>query len=118
MLELNFTYPQEHNIELVVLGVRMSLVAVDKLGVVGKKSKMDIVSLHQVINRVFVLKYRYLGSFPSDCLALPPNDTFANLNTQPSKLQGEHCIMIANSRHRLYSVDSLGRPSFLKQLYK
>ena len=35
-LELNFTFPQEHVTELIVLGERMSSVAVDKFGVVGK----------------------------------------------------------------------------------
>ena len=35
-------------------------------------------------------------------------------------MQGEHWIMIANFRHKLYFVDSLGRKgySFLKQHYK
>ena len=35
-LELNFTLPLEHYTELIVLGERMSSVAVDKFGVVGK----------------------------------------------------------------------------------
>ena len=35
-LELNFTFPLEHVTELIVLGERMSLLAVDKFGVVGK----------------------------------------------------------------------------------
>ena len=35
-LELNFTNPLEHVTELIVLGERMSSVAVDKFGVVGK----------------------------------------------------------------------------------
>ena len=35
-LELNFTYPLEHVTEIIVLGERMSSVAVDKFGVVGK----------------------------------------------------------------------------------
>ena len=35
-LELNFTNPLENVTELIVLGERMSSVAVDKLGVVGK----------------------------------------------------------------------------------
>ena len=35
-LELNFTSPLEHVTELIVLGKRMSSVAVDKYGVVGK----------------------------------------------------------------------------------
>ena len=36
-LELNFTHPLENVTELIVLGERMSSVAVDKFGVVGKK---------------------------------------------------------------------------------
>ena len=36
----------------------------------------------------------------------------------PSNMQGEHWIMIANSRQKLFFADSLGRPSFLKQHYK
>ena len=35
-LELNFTFPLEHVTELGVLRERMSLVAVDKFGVVGR----------------------------------------------------------------------------------
>ena len=35
-LELNFTFPLEHVTELIVLGERMSSVAVDNFGVVGK----------------------------------------------------------------------------------
>ena len=38
MLELNFTFPLEHVTEIFVLGKRMSSVAVDKFGVVGKKN--------------------------------------------------------------------------------
>ena len=36
-LELNFTFPLEHVTELILLGDRMSSVAVDNFGVVGKK---------------------------------------------------------------------------------
>ena len=35
-LELNFTFPLEHVTELIVLGERMTSVAVDNFGVVGK----------------------------------------------------------------------------------
>ena len=35
-LELNFTFPLGHVTELIVLGERMSSVAIDKFGVVGK----------------------------------------------------------------------------------
>ena len=81
---------------------------------------MDIFALQQIINRILLLKFRYLGSFPSDYVPTLDNDTFAIINTQPSNMQGEHWIMIANSRPKLYFADSLGRKkhSFLKQQYE
>ena len=97
-LELNFTFHPEHVTELIVLGERMSSLAVDKFGVVGKTSKLDNVSLQQIINRIPLLKYQYRGSSPSDYVPTLDNDTFAIINTQPSNMQGEHWIMIANSR--------------------
>ena len=81
---------------------------------------MDDVSLQQIINRIPLLKYRYRGFFPSDYIPTFDNDTFAIINTQPNNMQGEHWIMIANSRQKLYFADSLGRKkySFLKQHYE
>ena len=83
-------------------------------------SKMDNVSLQQLINRIPLLKYRYRGSFSSDYVPALDNDTFAIINTQPSIMQGEHWIMIPNSCQNLYFADSLGRKeySFLKQQYE
>ena len=85
-----------------------------------KTSKMDNNSLQQIINRIPLLKYRYRGSFPSDCVPTLDNDTFAIINTQPSKMQTEHWIIIANPRQKLYFADSLGpkKYSFLKQHYE
>ena len=57
---------------------------------------MDNFTLQQIINRMPLLKFRYLGSFPSDYVPTLDNDTFALINTQPSNMQGEHWIMIAN----------------------
>ena len=80
---------------------------------------MDNFALQQIINRIPLLKFRYLGSFPSDYVPTLDNDTFAIINTQPSNMQGEHWIMIANFRHEMFFADSLGRPSFLNnQHYK
>ena len=70
---------------------------------------MDNFALQQIINRILLLKFRYLGSFPSDYVPTLDNDTFAIINTQPSNMQGEHWIMIANSQHELYFADSLVR---------
>ena len=81
---------------------------------------MDNFALQQIINRNPQLKFRYLVSFPSDYVPTLDNDTFAIINTQPSNIQCEHWIMIANFRHELYFADSLGCKgySFLNQDYK
>ena len=82
---------------------------------------MDKFALQQFINRIPLLKFRYLGSFPSVYVPTIGNDTFAFIYTQPSNMQGEHWIVIANFRHELYFADFLGCKgySFLnKQNYK
>ena len=81
---------------------------------------MDNFALQQIINRIPLLKFGYLGSFPSDYVPTLDNDTFAIINTQPSNMQGEHWIMIAKSCEKLYFADSLGRKtySFFKQQYE
>ena len=73
--------------------------------------------LRQLINRIPLLKCQYRGSFPSDYVPTLDNDTFAIIC---SNMQGEHWIMIAHSRQKLYFADSLGRKkySFLKQQYE
>ena len=73
---------------------------------------MDNFALQQFINRIPLLKYQYLGSFPSDYVPTLDNDTFAIINTQPSFMQGEHWIMIANFQHELCFADSLGRKGY------
>ena len=85
-----------------------------------KASKIDNVSLQKIINRIPSLKYRYRGSFPSDYVTTLDNCTFSIINTQPSNIQGEHWIMIANFRQKLYFADTLGRTkySLLKQRYE
>ena len=83
--------------------------------------EMDNTSLKQIVNRIPLLKYRYMGSFPSDFVPILPNDTFAIINTHPSNTPGEHWIMIAKFHHELYFADSLGLSinnyPFLKQHY-
>ena len=63
---------------------------------------MDNFALQQIINRISLLKFQYLSSFPSDYVPTLDNDTFA------INMQGEHWIMIAKFRHDLYFADSLG----------
>ena len=73
---------------------------------------MDNFALQQIISRIPLLEFRYLGSFPSDHIPTLDNDTFAIINTQPSNMQGEHWIMIANSRHEVFFADSHGRKGY------
>ena len=69
---------------------------------------MDNFALQQIINRTLLLRFRNLGSFFSDYVPTLDNDTFAIINRQPSIMQGEHWIMIANFRNELYFADPLG----------
>ena len=83
--------------------------------------EMDDTSLKQIVNRIPLLKYRYMGSFPSDFVPNLLNDTFAIISTQPSNAPGEHWIMIAKFHHELFFAESLGLSinnyPFLKQNY-
>ena len=87
-LELNFTNPLENVTDFIVLGERMSSVAVDVWCCWKECVKMDNFALQHFINRIPLLKIRYLGSFPSDYVPTLDNDTFAIINTQPSNMQG------------------------------
>ena len=82
---------------------------------------LDNTSLKQTVNRIPLLNFRYMGSFPSDLVPNLPNDTFAIINTQPSNTPGEHWLLIAKFYHELSFADSLGlfinNYSFLKQNY-
>ena len=74
---------------------------------------MDIFALQQTIIRISLLKFRYLGSLPSDYVPSLDIDTFAIINTQPSNLQGGHWIMIASFRQDLFFADSLGCKGYI-----
>ena len=81
---------------------------------------MDNVALRQLVNRIPLLKYQYIGSFLCDYVRTLPNDTFAIIITQPNNMQGEHWIKIAKHRNQLYFADSLGHQdyNFLRKNYQ
>ena len=58
-LKLNFNFLLDHITELFVLGERMSRVAADKFGVVGKEPRLDSIFQGQLINRIPALNYKY-----------------------------------------------------------
>ena len=43
--------------------------------------RVDDGAFNQVINRIFLLKCQYFGSFRSDDVPILPNETFVNINT-------------------------------------
>ena len=100
-LELYISSPLEIVTEVIVLGERMSSVAVGNLVLWERIFELDNTSLKQIVNRILLLKYRYMGSFPSDFVPNLPKDTFAIINTHPSNTSGEHWIMIAKFHHEL-----------------
>ena len=73
----------------------MSSVAVDKFGVLEKNVQKDNFALQQIIKQILLPKFRQLGSFLSDYVPTLDNDNFFIINTQPSKMQCEHWLMIA-----------------------
>ena len=81
---------------------------------------MDNVALRQIIDRIPLLKYRYLGSYPCDLVPTLHNNTFAIVNTQHSQMEGEHWNMIAKFHNQLFFADSLARQnySFLGKHYQ
>ena len=83
---------------------------------------MDNTSLRQIIGRIPELKYRYIGSYPADCVPRLPTFSFAIINTSPSSEAGEHWIMIARLNRTYYYADSLARPitnyKFLNKNYQ
>ena len=74
-LEPHFIFPLKHLTELIVSRKRMSSVAVDKFCVVGKLSKLENVSLQQILKHIPHFKYLYHGSFSSCYLPFLDNDT-------------------------------------------
>ena len=85
-----------------------------------KRLSKKNIFLQQTINRLLSLKYQFLGSFPSNFAPIPHDETFASIITPPSKMQGEHWIMISSSRPYLHVSKCLEceKYSFFKQQYK
>ena len=72
-------------------------------------AKMDNFSLLQFIERIPELRFKYMGSYPSDTVPQLTKSSFAIINSAPSNDRGEHWIMIARLDKSYYFADSLGR---------
>ena len=72
-------------------------------------AKMDNFSRLQIIERIPELRFKYMGSYPSDTVPQLTKYSFAIINSAPSNDRGEHWIMIARLDKSYYCADSLGR---------
>ena len=72
-------------------------------------AKMDNFSLLQIIERIPGLRFKYMGSYPSDTVPQLTKYSFAINNSAPSNDRGEHWIVIARLDNSYYFADSLGR---------
>ena len=71
---------------------------------------MDNYQLLKVISVFGHLKYRYLGSFPSDLVPERiPNGMFCIVNIDRSDQGGTHWILFANKDGRVFFGDSMGK---------
>ena len=107
-IELNLTCCLHHVIGPFASGERMFSVAVHKFGFDGKKCETTNDALHWVFNRKIPLKFRYKGSFPWKTVPTLFIETYAIINTQPSKMQGDYLTMIANPYKEQLFEDFLG----------
>ena len=70
---------------------------------------MDNFTLLQINERIPELRFKYMGSYPSDTVPQLTNYSFAIINSAPSNDRGEEWIMIARLDKSYYFADSLGR---------
>ena len=68
-----------------------------------------IIYLLQIIERIPELRFKYMGSYPSDTVPQLTKYSFAIINSAPSNDRGEHWNMIARLDKSYYFADSLGR---------
>ena len=69
---------------------------------------MDNFLLQQFIERISELRFKYMGSCPSDKVPQLTKYSFGIVNSAPSNDRGEHWIMIARLEKTYYFADSLG----------
>ena len=107
-LRLSFIFAPNHVTEVIVLGERIFSVAVHKFDWLGTPVKRDNVALRQTIDhppsQVSVHCF-----FPCDPAPNLLNETFAIINQQPTNMQSELWIIVAEFRHELVCAGYLGR---------
>ena len=82
-MELIFTLPLEHVAELIDMVERMFFLTLTSLDLFEKIPEKENVSLQQIISRISLLKYRYLGWFPFDYVPFLASEAFVFKKAQP-----------------------------------
>ena len=70
---------------------------------------MGIFSFLQIIERNPELRFKYMGSYPSDKVPQLTKYSFASFNSDSNNNRGEHWIMIARLDKTYYSADNMCR---------
>ena len=73
---------------------------------------MDTFSFLQIIERIPELRFKYMGSYPSDTVPQLTKDSFAIINSAPSNDRGEHWIMIALLLCKFFGKKEINLPLF------
>ena len=72
---------------------------------------MDSQQICKMIKQSAILKYKFRGVFPRDCIRKLSPSTFQIVNTDPLGEPGEHWLLIARyNQDSLTFYDSFGRP--------
>lgn len=71
---------------------------------------MDNLALRQIIDRIHILKHKYLGSYPANFAPILKLNSFAIINTDLYGMDGTHWILIANKSGKIFYADSMGLP--------
>ena len=105
-LVLYFANNLANTVELIVIGERISSIAIDTE---DQLLKMDNQKFFYVVNRFPLLNFKYLASFPADLWPRDlPTNTFCIINTDPSTRPGSHWILLASKNGKLFYGDSMG----------
>ena len=72
-------------------------------------ARMDKASLLQHFERNSKLRFKFMGSYPSDTVPELTKNSFAKNNSAPGNVRGKQWIMIARLDKSYYFADSLGK---------
>ena len=70
---------------------------------------MDSESMESIIEKIPVLKFKYLGTYAANFIPPLLRNTFCIVNIDRSSSEGSHWVMLGNKNGIIYYGDSLGQ---------